>query len=265
MRSCVALVTVCCAYLVACSREIRSPEEAVRNFYAHLNAGEYSKAKGIYAQRVRDREPFVRQPMAGVFVKWANYETKQGSIDKIMMGQATTREDSGTVKFAILYRNGTSVCREAPVFKEGTSWKVGLVEDEPCSRVEIAGLPPLPLEEVQKRTMADMRMIGVAWEGRANDLNTNYRVGKSPSPEESLSAEQLSAVLSPTYMRTMPTKDGWGTLYEFQTQASGKIYVIRSVGKNARRDPDVHGETSDPDIDITYSNGTFISYPAQVH
>src|SRR5204863_9691642 len=117
MRSCVALVTVCCAYLVACSREIRSPEEAVRNFYAHLNAGEYSKAKGIYAQRVRDREPFVRQPMAGVFVKWANYETKQGSIDKIMMGQATTREDSGTVKFAILYRNGTSVCREAPVFK----------------------------------------------------------------------------------------------------------------------------------------------------
>lgn len=276
MRHEFAIAMLCCASIIACSRDTlpetktetppshqifgTSPQEAVRNFFQHINAGEYSKAKALStvdARKTIDGE-------LGGFLKWADHVTNRGSIEKVLLGRATTRGEGGTVEFALLYRDGARHCGTAPVLKEGTSWKVGLVQDAACSQLEISE-SPLTFEEAQKRTMAEMRRIATAWESRATDMNT-YLVGSpSSSPSATLSIEQLSAALMPTYIREMPTKDAWGTPYVLEIQSNGQIYVIRSLGQNARRDADLRGPANDPNADIIYSNGQFLAYPSNMH
>src|SRR5512134_435367 len=62
----------------------------------------------------------------------------------------------------------------------------------------------------QKRTMADMRSIATAWEAYATDNNSYNAAGQSVSSEFDPSAfvnmgyGELSALLSPTYIRNTP-------------------------------------------------------------
>lgn len=120
---------------------------------------------------------------------------------------------------------------------------------------------PYSYQRRAEQTMADIRYIATAWEARATDVNT-YFVGRTEDGR--VSYEDLSRALSPTYMRSLPRNDGWGNPFVFEVTSTGHGYNIRSFGANGRPDPVVKGPTTDPNADIVYSNGLFVSYPAAV-
>ncbi|HKB80278.1 MAG TPA: prepilin-type N-terminal cleavage/methylation domain-containing protein [Thermoanaerobaculia bacterium] len=121
----------------------------------------------------------------------------------------------------------------------------------------------------QKRTMADMRTVATAWEARATDVN-RYNAAGFTLPGQTISIDNLSSFLSPTYVRTFPARDGWGTPWEMDSDqawaaaTAAQVYVIRSYGKNGLSDTVVDGATTNFDCDIVYSNGTFLTYPEGV-
>jgi len=123
----------------------------------------------------------------------------------------------------------------------------------------------------QKRTMADMRTMATAWEARATDVN-RYNAAGITMPSGAVTIDNLTTFLAPTYVKTFPQKDGWGTNWGLAAdQAWGvttaaQIYVIISYGKDGASQGATYsgGATTLFDCDIVYSNGTFIQYPEGV-
>ncbi|HEX9163484.1 MAG TPA: hypothetical protein VF980_17390, partial [Thermoanaerobaculia bacterium] len=85
---------------------------------------------------------------------------------------------------------------------------------------------------------------------------------------------QLSAGLSPTYIKLLPNKDGWGNALRFQTdQAWGgaspaQNYLVWSAAKNGDSAGTTGfeaapngGATTNFNDDIIFSNGVFLQYP----
>ena len=124
----------------------------------------------------------------------------------------------------------------------------------------------------QKRTMADMRTIATAWEARATDLNKYNAAGAISLPSNDAGLANLSAYLSPTYVKSFPIKDGWGNpwgVYIDQTwggSVAAQVYAIVSGGKDGsiQAAAEIGGATTAFDCDIIYSNGTFLQYPEGV-
>lgn len=117
----------------------------------------------------------------------------------------------------------------------------------------------------QKRTMNDIRVIAQAWEQRASDTHT-YQVSGFTFPATAVPGETLRGALSPTYLRDFPAVDGWQRPLQFGleagTGATAGSYAIRSAGRDGLFDTTVTpGLTTDPDCDIIWSDGQFISYP----
>src|SRR5215210_8007010 len=81
----------------------------------------------------------------------------------------------------------------------------------------------------QKRTMADIRTIATAWEARATDVNTYAAAGVTFTwPSTAVSGVALDSMLSPTYIKSLPQKDGWSDPYGFAHTSNGQVYGIRS-------------------------------------
>ena len=119
----------------------------------------------------------------------------------------------------------------------------------------------------QKRTMADMRTIATAWEARATDIN-RYNAAGVTVPTASVTIDNLTSFLAPTYVKTFPQKDGWGTNWglgadqAFAAGAPAQIYVIISYGKDSSAQSSyAGGATTNFDCDILFSNGAFTQYP----
>lgn len=118
----------------------------------------------------------------------------------------------------------------------------------------------------QKRTMADIRLIGQAWEARASDLRS-YNAAGYTYPSAPIGYGDLATLLSPTYMRNIPRMDGWGKEMQFamdqpMTGSQATTYSIRSAGKDGIFESAyTPGPTEDPDIDIVFSEGNFIVWP----
>jgi type II secretion system protein G len=121
----------------------------------------------------------------------------------------------------------------------------------------------------QKRTMADVRTIATAWEARATDLN-KYNAAGLTLPTGAVTTADLTSFLAPTYVKTFPSKDGWGNQWAFLAdQAWGgataaQQYVIISYGKDGAASAYPGGATTNFDCDIVYGNGTFLQYPEGV-
>jgi general secretion pathway protein G len=118
----------------------------------------------------------------------------------------------------------------------------------------------------QKRTVNDMRTIATAWEARATDTQS-YAAAGYTFPATPVTAATLQTMLSPTYLKNIPRYDGWNRAYEFAVSPNAKEYAIRSRGRDGAVDAGtdyVQGETSNPDCDIIYANGSFVTYPAAV-
>jgi type II secretion system protein G len=117
----------------------------------------------------------------------------------------------------------------------------------------------------QRRTVADMRTIAVAWESRASEMQS-YGIAGYEYPDTPVSYDQIHAALSPTYSRVLPEMDGWGRPFQFAVGSGPKQYAIRSTGRDGVTESAeiVAGEVDDPDCDIIYGNGAFITYPVAV-
>lgn len=131
--------------------------------------------------------------------------------------------------------------------------------------VAIAAMVPNWLDAVERArtmwTMADIRRIATAAERYAVDHNA-YPVAQS--------MDELSAVLEPTYIDSLPRRDQWGSSYRYSTrdvQASGpQEYLIISLGSDGVAEPYEpwgypRGATVDYRNDIVYSQGAFVRYP----
>lgn len=114
----------------------------------------------------------------------------------------------------------------------------------------------------QKRTMADIRNIATAWEGR-NAEKGSYAPGFT-YPATAVTYDVLDASLSPNYMKNVPKIDGWGRPYEFA--AEERVYSIRSAGRDGIYEGTDYESvaTDSPDCDIVYSNGRFVTWPANI-
>jgi general secretion pathway protein G len=125
----------------------------------------------------------------------------------------------------------------------------------------------------QKRTMADMRSVATAWEARATDVNRYNAAGANAGLGSAVTFSNLSGALSPTYIKTMPAKDGWGNAFEFGTDqgwangtsTAAQQYAIQSYGRDGVGTTAAPtGGTTNFDCDIIYSNGSFTQYPEGV-
>ena len=122
----------------------------------------------------------------------------------------------------------------------------------------------------QRRTMADMRSIAMAWEARAGE-EKHYNAAGFTMPSQALTHAEVTALLTPNYIKTVPAFDGWGNAFVFavnQTADSGEgasEYAIRSAGADGQFDETLaRGPFSDPDTDIVFSSGAFVTYPEAV-
>jgi type II secretion system protein G len=119
----------------------------------------------------------------------------------------------------------------------------------------------------QKRTMADMRSIGTAWEARATDTNSYTAAGIS-WPATDANASVLTDMLTPTYTKKIPVYDGWNIPFRVSSQ-SERSYAIKSFGADKKENTTITSAaigivTHSFDCDIILSEGHFVQYPEGV-
>jgi len=108
----------------------------------------------------------------------------------------------------------------------------------------------------QKRTMSDIRTIGVAIESYAVDANI-YPRNFSEAPVEST----VQGIIQPTFIRDTPLIDGWGYVMTYASNSTGSQYTIQSFGKDGDADSINGGPTLNFDCDIQFGNGEFVQWP----
>ena len=107
----------------------------------------------------------------------------------------------------------------------------------------------------QRGTMSDLRNIAAALENRATATQSFPQVG---------TLQELQPHLTPTYMRELPQRDGWGHPLRYEWLPDG--YAIGSAGKDGiwqrphLRDYPPAATTS-LDDDIVFANGGFVQFP----
>ncbi len=107
----------------------------------------------------------------------------------------------------------------------------------------------------QKRTMADMRSLGTSIESYAVD-NNFYPKGMA-----SIAAAALSTHVSPIYIKTVPTTDGWNNAWDCDSTGTGSQYTITSPAKDGTQGTQTGGQTQDFNCDILFANGQFFQWP----
>jgi type II secretion system protein G len=118
----------------------------------------------------------------------------------------------------------------------------------------------------QKRTMAEMRSVATAWEARATEVG-GYSIAGLSWPATPDDATSIANTLAPTYIKRIPTHDGWDHPLKVGTSADGQTYAIKSFGSNRLEDTagltylDEPIGTSKYDCDIILANGIFVMYP----
>jgi len=120
--------------------------------------------------------------------------------------------------------------------------------------------PKVPDERV-KKTIADIRAIATAVE--------SYAVDWDLYPDTDIS--NLWRRVVPTYIRRVPSFDAWGHPFLYRVSADRSDYLIASPGADglyqtpeAQLTPPVaasgKSSSSNPAIDLIFSNGSFISW-----
>ena len=132
----------------------------------------------------------------------------------------------------------------------------------------------------QKRSMADMRTIATAWEARATDVNKYNAAGTISAISictNTATQTQLSGALCPTYIKLLPSKDGWGNKLKFMLDQPwndakpAQNYIVWSAAKDGDsagtggfNTSAAGGATTSFNDDIIFSNGVFLQYPEGV-
>jgi type II secretion system protein G len=119
----------------------------------------------------------------------------------------------------------------------------------------------------QKRTMSDMRTIGLAWEARAVETGSYAAAGLSICCTEVLSIEDVTELLVPTFIPAVIRQDAWDNTLEYAVDSADRadMYSITSPGRDGlKEDAPEFGPTGHFDCDIIYSGGQFVQYPGGV-
>lgn len=134
----------------------------------------------------------------------------------------------------------------------------------------------------QKRTVGDIRDLGVAWFSWMTDQISAAAAGSSTRKLDfeqdlpvTLTQQDLEKMLyvSSTmfYIQEVPTRDGWGRNYDFRwtgPNAADMMIGIRSYGRDGQVGPTSNPYPIEPfvassyDEDIVWADGYFIRYPA---
>ncbi|MBL8112694.1 MAG: prepilin-type N-terminal cleavage/methylation domain-containing protein [Acidobacteria bacterium] len=114
----------------------------------------------------------------------------------------------------------------------------------------------------QKKTMGDMRSIGTAAESYAVDYNRYPAAAASiaGTPSAAITATVTNS-LEPTYIKKLPTLDGWSSPLLYGVFLNNSEYVIFSAGRNGATSAYSGGPTTDFNADIVFTNGQFVQYP----
>ena len=95
--------------------------QAVQSFYKHLNDGNYDAARSLYNAEARG---VLLDPNSA----WAKLETKEGKIDRVeIVGEEELPEEGTSVRYRVVYSDGSSAERTVPVTLEQGKWKLGLI------------------------------------------------------------------------------------------------------------------------------------------
>ena len=108
----------------------------------------------------------------------------------------------------------------------------------------------------QKRSMADMHLIGTALEAYFVDYNYFPRVDMA-----GVTTTNWSVYLMPTYIRRVPELDGWLRQYLAKTSTTGQSYTIWSKGRNGTGVEANGGPQTSFDAGIVFTNGQFVQWP----
>jgi type IV pilus assembly protein PilA len=129
----------------------------------------------------------------------------------------------------------------------------------------------------QKQTMGDMRTTGMAMFSWVTDQAAAAAAGASVTSIDLssygtlLSVSQLSTVLVPQYIQSIPTLDGWRSPYEYYLRTdnphASQVMLIRSLGRDKTSDSTDYTvssfEPTDYDRDIVWADGYMVRYPAK--
>ncbi len=152
-------------------------------------------------------------------------------------------------------RPGQKLAKALPRFGTGVGMEIiqeaAQATQKEIDREEAAKYP-------WKQTMADLRSLATAVEARATDVNEYPKVA----------FEELESLIAPTYIRTVPKVDSWGT--PFLYVSDGEHYRFVSAGADKRfewkaRQLDLTAtEPAFPkslDADIIFQDGNFLQSP----
>lgn len=127
----------------------------------------------------------------------------------------------------------------------------------------------------QKRTMADMRLVGTAMFSWLTDESGAAAAGQEVTTVDlstygsTITPDDLAAVLGPTYVQHIPERDGWKNPFDFYLRlddpSARQVMAISSPGRDAEYEsgPYVAGafDPTDYDRDIVWADGFFVRWP----
>jgi len=127
----------------------------------------------------------------------------------------------------------------------------------------------------QKRTMADMKIIGTAMFSWITDQSTAAAAGQAVTQIDltqygtQLLPADLTTVLVSQYIQSIPTLDGWQSPYQYYLRTdnphAARVMAIRSLGRDKTAEGDAYTITAfdptDYDRDIVWADGFMVRYP----
>jgi len=131
----------------------------------------------------------------------------------------------------------------------------------------------------QKRTLAECRLAGSAMMAWITDQASAAAAGQSVANTVKVADytripfADLVATLVPTYIETLPDRDGWKTPYEFYLDTVNPAHtdfplLLRSAGRDGKYEGDVYTvgafDVTDYDQDIVWINGFFVRWPQKL-
>lgn len=118
----------------------------------------------------------------------------------------------------------------------------------------------------QKRTMADLRALGIAIESYSVDVGRYPGAAEFEAVSILRSAGQntstIRARLQPTYTKASLQLDGWSRPMKCGFTPPNQSYALGSWGRDGVMDSTLQtGPTSDFNTDIIFTDGVFVAYP----
>jgi hypothetical protein len=140
--------------------------------------------------------------------------------------------------------------------------------------------PSMNDDVAMRQTIKDIRNVGTAmfaWYKDEMAPKASAAGQKAPADPKSadigavpvISREELTKILVPKYLPSIPEKDGWGNPYELHLNTTDpnalQVMGLRSAGRDGRFSGDLYVigpfDPADADQDIPWMDGFFIRWP----